>query len=62
MDTELKLECLKLVYRRDREPTANIVEAKILLDYLLEGTKTEAPKKLPEREPKKKGGNPDFLS
>lgn len=31
---ELRLECLKLCFRRDRHPNENVVEAKIYEEYL----------------------------
>jgi len=62
MDTELRLECLKLVYRLDRQPAANIADARELEKFILEGTQTEPEKKQAPEKPKKKGGNPDFLS
>jgi hypothetical protein len=55
---EIRLECLKLSYRRDRTHAQVVEDAKVFEDYIL----NDPPKKIEEKTPqKKKVGNPDLF-
>lgn len=63
---ELRLECLKLVYRRDRSPEDNLRDARIFEEFLVQEStessdkKSETPQKR-GRPPKKFVGNSDLF-
>lgn len=65
---ELRLECLKLCYRPDREPAKIVQVAKQFEEYLLEQATEAQPetrgqdKRGPGRPAKKQTGTPDILS
>lgn len=57
---EIRLECLKLVYRRDRSPDENLRDAKLFEDYLVQDSNVSS-EKIDEK-PRKKRGRPSMKS
>lgn len=47
---EIRIECLKMVYRRDRHPDDSIRDARILENYVLEEFKESADKEVVSRD------------
>lgn len=65
---EIRIECLKLVFRKDRAPADNLRDAQILERYVLEDFKEASDKEIAAREKpdnrkaRKIIGNPDILT